>query len=111
MRISLWIAGSAVIALSAVDAAIGVQNRAVGALTRAAIRRMDTPVQPSDSTSADSSTGLMDFIEEVLAECVLTVRGSTPVTRLSAACRTHTVDNIGRTPTTAGGVRPVLGGM
>lgn len=67
MRIPMWIAGPAVIALSAVDAAIEVQNRAVGALTRAAIRGMDPPARPSDSTGADSSAGLMDFIEEVLA--------------------------------------------
>ncbi|GAB2635486.1 hypothetical protein GCM10027068_13700 [Prescottella soli] len=69
MRLPLWIAGPAVIALSAVDAAIEVQNRAVGALTRAAIRRMDPPARQSDSTGVDSSAGPMDFVEEVLAEC------------------------------------------
>ncbi|MFF0818665.1 hypothetical protein ACFYVR_26480 [Rhodococcus sp. NPDC003318] len=80
MRIPLWIAGPAVIALSAVDATIEVQTRAVGALTRAAIRRMDTgiPARPSDSTGADraisqltwhSRGALMDYVEEVQVEC------------------------------------------
>lgn len=78
MRIPLWITGPAVIALSAVDAAIEIQNRVVGALTRAVIRRMDPPAQPVDPAGAHcamsqltwlSRGAFMDFAEEVQSEC------------------------------------------
>lgn len=80
MRIPLWIVGPAVIALSAVDAALEVQSRAVGALTRAAIRRMDTriPALPSHSPGVDCAISsltqpfhgaFMDYTEEVQSEC------------------------------------------
>jgi hypothetical protein len=42
MRIPLWFAGPAVIALAAVDAALELQARAVGTLTRALIQRMSS---------------------------------------------------------------------
>ncbi|EME20427.1 hypothetical protein [Rhodococcus triatomae] len=41
MRLPLWIGGPIVISLAAADAAIELQARAVGALTRATIRAMD----------------------------------------------------------------------
>lgn len=80
MQIPLWIACPAVIVLSAVDAAIEVQARAVGALMRAVIRRMDTgiPAQPSDRQARIvQSPGFtwhprgapMDYAEEAQTEC------------------------------------------
>jgi hypothetical protein len=44
MRLPLWIGGPIVISLAAADAAIELQARAVGALTRATIKAMDDDV-------------------------------------------------------------------
>ncbi|RYF60369.1 MAG: hypothetical protein EOO27_06090 [Comamonadaceae bacterium] len=57
MLIPQWIGGPAVIALSAVDAALQVQARAVGALTRAVIRGTGTllPGQSCDSSGANNA--------------------------------------------------------
>lgn len=53
MRIPLWIGCPAVIALSVVDAALEIQTRAVGALTRGLIGRMGIliPAQSYESTA------------------------------------------------------------
>lgn len=50
MRVPLWIGGPAVFALAAVDAALEVQTRAVGALTRALIYRTGTVIPEHVST-------------------------------------------------------------
>ena len=53
MRIPLWIGCPAVIALSAVDAALEIQTRAVSAVTRALIGRMGTLHIPAQSYAID----------------------------------------------------------
>jgi hypothetical protein len=44
MRLPLWIGGPIVIGLAAADAAIELQARTIGVLTRATIRAMDNDV-------------------------------------------------------------------
>lgn len=55
MRIPLWIGGPAMIALSAVDAVLEIQIRAVQTLARAASSGMGTevPVQVAEFTAPD----------------------------------------------------------